>query len=50
MKKALIIYAIIFAVTIIIPALICFTDTGENSGSDLVGIFGYCSILPVYYH
>ncbi|MGN1329567.1 MAG: hypothetical protein ACI4V4_07695 [Eubacterium sp.] len=49
MKKAMIIYAIIFAITIIVPVIICFTDTGKSDGSDLVGIFNQCITLLQYY-
>ncbi len=39
MKKALIIFAVFFALTIIIPALICFVDFSSASSSDLINIF-----------
>ncbi|MGN1420493.1 MAG: hypothetical protein ACI4XC_03125 [Eubacterium sp.] len=45
MKKAMIVYAIIFVLTIIVPVIICFTDTGKSDGSDLVGIFRQCITL-----
>lgn len=48
MKKAIILYAIIFAVTIIIPAIICFTDTGKISSSDLNTVFRECITLIEY--
>ncbi|MDD6619776.1 MAG: hypothetical protein PUE75_01615 [Eubacteriales bacterium] len=50
MKKAMIVYAIIFALTIIVPVIVCFTDTGKSDGSELVGIFRQCITLIEYYH
>lgn len=38
MKKAIAIYTAIFALTVIIPALICFKDSGGQS-DELVNIF-----------
>lgn len=39
MKKALIIYVVFFALTILIPALACFVIKSGNSGNELVNIF-----------
>lgn len=45
MKKAMIVYAAAFLLTIIVPVIICFTDTGKSNGSDLTGIFRQCITL-----
>lgn len=50
MKKAMIVYAIIFTLTIIIPVIVCFTDTGKSDSSDLVGIFRQCITVLECYH
>lgn len=39
MKKILIVYAVMFALTILIPAIICFTNTAGSSDQELVTIF-----------
>lgn len=39
MKKALIIFAVFFMLTIAVPALVCFVDLPEHNSNDLVNIF-----------
>lgn len=39
MKRVLIIYAIFFALTIIIPALVCFSPEHQESKNELMHIF-----------
>lgn len=39
MKKALIIYVTVLVLTIIIPAIICFSQSDESSSKELVNIF-----------
>lgn len=42
MKKAVIIYVIMFALTLIIPALVCFVSPSEAGNEELVTIFRQC--------
>ena len=49
MKKILIVYAIIFALTIIIPAIVCFSKVGETGGEkEMVTLFRQCISLIAY--
>ncbi|MCH5320295.1 MAG: hypothetical protein J1E36_00930 [Eubacterium sp.] len=50
MKKILIVYAVMFALTILIPAIICFTDTTSGSQEELVTIFRQQISLIGCYH
>lgn len=50
LKKSLIIYAVLFAVTVAIPAIVCFGNFSEGGESDeLVNIFRQCISLFEYY-
>lgn len=49
LKKAIIIYAIMFALTLLIPALVCFITPKANGSEELVTIFRQCTIQPEYY-
>ncbi len=50
MKKALIIYAVFFALTILIPIIVCVAVKNPAENDALVNIFRQCISLPVYYH
>ena len=39
MKRALIIYAVLFFITIAVPAIVCFVQPEGESSSELVNIF-----------
>lgn len=39
MKRALIIYAVLFLITIAVPAIVCFVQPGGENSSELVNIF-----------
>lgn len=45
-KKALIIYVIALVLTVLIPALICFTQNDGTSSKELVNIFN--SLISFY--
>lgn len=50
MKKTLIIYAVIFALTIIIPAIVCFSTKNSSSTQDMVNLFRSAITQFVYCH
>ncbi len=50
MKKILIVYVIMFALTIIIPAMVCFIETGGTENEELVTIFRQCISLIACCH
>lgn len=50
MKKALIIYAVMFALTLLIPAAVCFSKGEGTQNEELVTIFRQCVSLIVYCH
>lgn len=50
MKKILIVYIIMFALTIIIPAVVCFTKNIGTNENEMVTIFRQCISLIAYYH
>ncbi|MCI9145357.1 MAG: hypothetical protein HFJ97_03220 [Eubacterium sp.] len=50
MKRALIIYAILFAITIAVPAIVCFGKFSGSSNGELVNIFRQCITLFECYH
>lgn len=50
MKKALIIYAVMFALTLLIPAAVCFGKSDAAQSEELVTIFRQCVSLIVYCH
>ncbi|MGN1203069.1 MAG: hypothetical protein ACI4RF_07210 [Eubacterium sp.] len=50
MKKILIVYVLMFALTILIPALVCFIQTSASSDAEMVTIFRQCISLIEYYH
>lgn len=45
MKKTIIIYAILFALTLIIPAAVCFITNEKSESDDLINIFRQCITL-----
>lgn len=49
MKRVLIIYAIFFALTIIIPALVCFLPENQESKKELLNIFNSMINLIGYF-
>lgn len=49
MKKILIVYIVIFALTILIPAVVCFTKQQQGNEQELVTIFRQCINLIGYY-
>lgn len=49
MKKILIVYAVMFALTILIPTIVCFVKSGGGSNEELVTIFRQCISLIVYF-
>ena len=38
-KKALIIYAILLVLTVIVPAIVCFSQSDDSSSKELINIF-----------
>ncbi|MCM1114200.1 MAG: hypothetical protein NC397_01740 [Clostridium sp.] len=50
MRRALIIYAVFFALTLAIPALVCFSSGEKSNNSELVNIFSGSVSLIAYYH
>ncbi len=50
MKKLIIIYAVMFALTIIIPAIVCFFPESKANSNELVNIFRQYINLIGYYH
>ncbi len=49
MKKILIVYVVMFALTILIPAIVCFTNTAVNSEQEMVTIFRqYINLIGCY--
>lgn len=50
MKKILIVYIVMFALTIIIPAIVCFSKADYGSKNEIVTIFRQCISLIDYYH
>lgn len=50
MKKILIVYIIMFTLTILIPAVVCFTKSIGADENDLATIFRQYISLIVYYH
>ncbi len=49
MKKALITYAVIFALTIAVPALVCFAVEKQSTNQELINIFRQnISLLDCY--
>lgn len=49
MKRVLIIYAIFFALTIIIPAIVCFAPQGQDGKSEMFNIFNsYINLIGCY--
>ncbi len=50
MKKILIVYAVMFALTIIIPAIVCFTNKNNGTETEMVTLFRQCISLIAYYH
>lgn len=50
MKKILIVYIIMFALTILIPAIVCFTKSGGTGEEEMVTLFRQCITLIAYYH
>ncbi len=50
MKKILIVYILMFALTILIPAVVCFTKSINGSEEELVTIFRqYISLIACYH-
>ncbi|MGN0522047.1 MAG: hypothetical protein ACI4IQ_05355 [Eubacterium sp.] len=49
MKKLLIVYAVLFGLTILIPALVCFIGGDDGSSKELATIFRQCITLLEYY-
>ena len=39
MKRALIIYAVLFLITIAVPAIVCFVQPSGESNGELINIF-----------
>lgn len=48
MKKILIVYIIMFALTILIPAAVCFAKQPQGNEEELVTIFRQCITLIEY--
>lgn len=49
MKRAIIIYAVLFLITLIIPALVCFSGK-QTQNNELVNIFqGLISLIECYH-
>ncbi len=48
MKKILIVYVIMLALTILIPAIVCFARPTESSSEEMVTIFRQCVNLIGY--
>ena len=50
MKRAIIIYAVLFLLTLIIPAIVCFSKTQAHSNDELVNIFqGTINLIECYH-
>ena len=49
MKRAIVIYAVMFLLTLIIPAIVCFAKTQAQSNNELVNIFqGVINLIGCY--
>ncbi|MCC8073018.1 MAG: hypothetical protein LIO62_02705 [Clostridiales bacterium] len=50
MKKPIITYIILFALSLIIPSIVCFATGGNTSSEELSTIFRQCISLIQYFH